>query len=284
MGPEQTTDGDAHIPFSRVEAGRAGILSHLREVRENLVVGYYLVTRDVKIRYRQTLLGATWVVIQPIAFGLVLATFLGHFAKLPTDGQPDGAFYIAGLVSWTYLVNAVDAGTNSLIQDLNLITKVYIPRLLIPLSAVMSFALDLAISAVVAILFALAVGVDPSVRVLIVVPACAWAIILASSLGTLFGTLNVKYRDIRAGVRFGLQIWLFISPVAYSWTVIPSQWRVVYGINPAAGVVSLTRWAIVGGPTPPAAMLATSAVVTLVVGLFALDRFDRLEREFADAI
>jgi lipopolysaccharide transport system permease protein len=267
-----------------VEAGRAGILTHLREVRKNLVVGYYLVTRDVKVRYRQTVLGAAWVVAQPIAFGLVLATFVGHLAKVPSDGHPNGAFYIAGLVCWTYLVGAVDAGTNSFVQDLNLITKVYIPRLLIPLSAASSFALDLAVTAVVAIAYAILSGIDPSLRMLVMVPACAWAVLLAASIGSLFGTWNVKYRDIRAGVRFGLQIWLFMSPVAYSWTVIPSGWTSLYGANPAAGVVALSRWAILGGPLPPTGMLFASVGMTIFVALLALDQFDRLERQFADAI
>lgn len=280
--PSRVDDHPATI--RRVTGGRHGIVAHLREVVESLFVGYFLVTRDVKIRYRQTVLGIAWVVIQPVAFGLVLALFVGRLAKVPTDGQPYGAFFIAGLVSWTYLSSAVEASTNSLVQDINLVTKVYIPRLLIPLAAVSSYALDLLIAAVVATAYALIVGVDLSWRIAVLIPACGWAALLAASIGVLFGSLNVKYRDVRAVVRFGVQIWLFVTPVAYSWTAVPVGWRTVYGLNPAVGVVTVTRWSILAGTTPPTGMLAASLATTVLVALVALKQFDRLERQFADAI
>lgn len=272
------------VSITLVTAGPAGVRRHLAEVRDNAAVAYYLITRDLKVRYRQTVLGATWAVLQPVAFGLVLAVFIGHLAHVSSDGKPNGAFFIAGLAGWSYLAGAVDAGTNSLVQDINLITKVYIPRLLIPISSAVSYAVDLLIAIVVAVVFATFSGIPLSARVVVVVPAALWAVTLAVALGVLFGAWNVKYRDVRAAVRFGLQIWLFVSPVTYSWTVVPGRWQTWYGLNPAAGVVSLCRWGILGGSTPPAGLLVASVGVTVVLSVLALTQFDRLERQFADAI
>lgn len=269
---------------SRITGGRAGIRSHVAELRHNLVVAYFLVSRDLKVRYRQTLLGATWIVLQPVALALVLAVFLGRFVGVPTDGVPYGLFAITGLVSWSYLSGGVEAGTASFVNDVNLISKVYVPRLVIPLSAALSYVVDLALGSFVALVYTFGSGIAPSPRWLLIVPVGTWAAALACGLGVLLGTLNVKFRDVRAGVRFAIQMWLFITPVAYSWTVVPEHWRAVYGLNPAAGVVSLARWTYLGGEAPPAALLATSAIVTGAVCLLGLRVFDVQERDFADSI
>lgn len=268
----------------RITGGRVGITSHLSGLLRNLPIAYFLVTRDLKVRYRQTLLGAAWVVLQPLVLALILAVFLGRFAKLPSPGGPYIAFALVGLAPWTYLANAVEAGTNSFVNDINLVSKVYVPRLAISVAAALSHVVDLAIALFVALVVAVLTGSALTLKLAFVPLIALWAIVVACAVGTGLGALNVKYRDVRAGVRFGIQAWFFLTPVVYSLTLVPSEYRLLYSLNPAASIVSLSRWALIDGESLSVGMLLTSLGATALIVALALTTFNRLERQFADSI
>lgn len=271
-------------PITRILPGRPSIAFLLGELTRSSSVGYYLVVRDLKIRYRQTALGLIWVVLQPLALAAVLALFLGRFADVPADGFPYALFALVGLAGWTSLASGVDASTSSLVGNVNLVTKVYVPRLLIPLASVGSHVIDLLVATAVAIVYASMEGYTPEVRTLMVVPALAWLVLVAASLGSLLSALNVRYRDIRQLMRFLTQLWLFLTPVAYPWTLVPERWRWLYAANPAVGPIATLRWAVLGGPAPEAPMVLSSLASTVLVTWVALIVFRRMDAEFADAI
>ncbi|HXG88137.1 MAG TPA: ABC transporter permease [Vicinamibacterales bacterium] len=242
----------------------------------------FLVWRDLKVRYRQTALGVAWAVLQPLATMVVFAVFFGRLAKLPSDGVPYPVFVFAALVPWTYLAAAVSTGAGALITNQNLLTKVYFPRLLVPAAAVTTPLCDAALTLLLALVLIAWYGIMPSLALLVVPLLLVFSLLIALGASAWLSALTVRYRDVRYTLPFAIQLWLFVTPVAYPSSLIPAQWRVVYGLNPMTTVVDGFRWALLGTPPPPVAVVAASVAVTAALLAGGLWYFRREERSFAD--
>jgi lipopolysaccharide transport system permease protein len=271
-------------PIIRIEPPRGLFELRLREVWAYRELLYFFVWRDVKIRYKQTAIGVLWVVLQPVLNMLVFTLFFGHLAKLPNDGLPYPVFYFAALVPWTYFAYALQMTTNVVVDNQRLITKVYFPRLILPISSALSGLVDFSIGFVVLAIFTVAYGIRPTLAALWLPALLALAVFTALGVGLWLSALNALYRDVRYVIPFVIQFWMFASPVVYPASIVPPRWRWLYGLNPMAGVIDGFRWAITGrGQAPSLILLASSAVVALVVlgGLFF---FNRMESSVADRV
>lgn len=256
-------------------------LSELWEYRELL---YFLVWRDIKVRYKQTALGAAWAVMQPLFMMLVFSLFFGRLAKVPSDGIPYPVFAFCALIPWQLFANALTEASNSLIGNQNLITKVYFARLVIPIAAVLSGLVDFLIAFVILIAMMLAYGIVPGSAIVALPAFILLAVLTALAVGLWLSALNVQYRDVRYTMNFLVQFWLFATPVAYPSSIVPESWRALYGLNPMAGVVEGFRWALLGKSSPPSAMLFVSVFVVVVLLVGGLYYFRRMEQEFADIV
>ncbi len=255
-----------------------------REVWAYRELLYFFVWRDVKIRYKQTAIGVFWVVLQPVLNMLVFTLFFGRLAKLPSDGLPYPVFYFAALVPWTYFSYALQMTTNVVVDNQRLITKVYFPRLILPISAALSGLVDFSIGFVVLAIFTVAYGIRPTLAALCLPALLLLAVFTALGVGLWLSALNALYRDVKYVIPFLMQFWMFASPVAYPSSLVPVRWRWLYGLNPMAGIIDGFRWAITGrGQAPGLLLLASSAMVALVVlgGLFF---FNRMEATVADRV
>jgi lipopolysaccharide transport system permease protein len=259
-------------------------LRDLRELTSSHELLYFLVWRTVKVRYRQTMLGAGWVIAQPLLTMVVFSVFLGRLAKLPSDGLPYPVFALAGLIPWAYFANALGNTTNSLVENERLLTKVYFPRILLPLAVVTAGLLDLVIALVVLLAVGALYGLVPDARAFALPGIFLLAVAAALGPGLWFSAWNVQYRDVRHLVPFLTQVLLFVTPVAYASSLVPADWRLLYSVNPMASVVDGVRWALFGATPVPPACLAISASVALAVLLSGLWYFRRVERRFADVI
>jgi lipopolysaccharide transport system permease protein len=269
--------------FTRLGSrGGSGLrLGELWAYRELL---YFLVWRDIKVRYKQTALGAAWVIIQPLLTMVVFTLFFGNLAKVPSDGIPYPLFAFAGLVPWTLFAYSLTESSGSLVSNQNLITKVYFPRLIIPLASVLAGLVDFAISFSVLLLLMFYYGVVPTVFVLTVPLFVVLAVLAALSVGIWLSALNVEYRDVRYTIPFLTQLWMFVTPLAYASSLIPERWRLVYGLNPMAGVVEGFRWALLGKTSAPGFLLAASVPVVVVLLVGGAYYFRRMEKTFADVV
>jgi lipopolysaccharide transport system permease protein len=245
---------------------------------------YFLVLRNLKLRYKQTLLGATWAVLQPLLTMAVFTVIFGRLARLSSDGLPYEVFALAALVPWTYFANALAQAGNSLVDQHQLLTKVYFPRLLLPLAAVLAGLVDLSISCVMLLVVLAGFGIEPSLRLLGAPAFALLATAAAFAPGLWLAAFNVRYRDVRYVIPFLVQIWLFATPVAYSGSLVPERWRPVYGLNPMVGVVDGFRWMIAPAAPFPAAELASGLVAVALVLLAGLFVFRRMEQSFADVV
>jgi lipopolysaccharide transport system permease protein len=255
-------------------------LPALWEYRELL---YFLTWRDVKVRYKQTALGAAWAVIQPLFTMVVFSLFFGHLAKIPSDGVPYPLFSYAALLPWTYFAFALGGASNSLVGSANLISKVYFPRLVIPISSVLAGLLDFAIAFVVLIALMLWYGAYPTPAIALLPFFLLLSLVTALGVGLWLSALNVQYRDVRYVIPFLTQAWLFLTPVAYPSSLLDEPWRTLYGLNPMVGVVEGFRWALLG-TNPPGPMIAVSALVSVILLMTGALYFRRMERTFADVV
>ncbi len=245
---------------------------------------YFLVLRNLKLRYKQTVLGAAWAVLQPLLTMAVFSVVFGRLARLGSDGLPYPVFALAALVPWTYFANALTQAGNSLVDQHQLLTKVYFPRLLLPLAAVIAGLMDLVISLVLLLVVLGWYGITPSVRLLAVPAFALLAVVSAIAPGIWLAALNVRYRDVRHVIPFLVQIWLFATPVAYSSSLVPARWRAAYGLNPMAAVVDGFRWMVAPAATPPWAEIGLGGVAVAVLLTAGLYFFRRMERTFADVV
>ena len=270
-------------------AGRFGALrlAELWAYRELL---QFLIWRDVTIRYKQTVLGAAWAVLQPLAAAAVFTLFFGRIAGIASDGVPYAAFSFAGMVLWSFFAQGLSLASNSLVGSSHLITKVYFPRVMVPVAAVTAGLLDLAIASAVLLVAVVLSGLGVSVRLLSLPIPAALALITAVGTGLWLSALNVKYRDVRFVVPFAVQMWLFVTPVIYpASTVVPRLERLglpgwLYGLNPMAGAIEAFRWATVGVDTQPWPLVATGVLAALVLLLTGAAYFRSVERFFADVV
>ena len=247
-------------------------------------LAYFFVWRAIKIRYKQTLIGAAWAVIQPIITMLVFSLFFGYLAKIPSGRLPYPIFYFSALLPWTYFSGAVQSVTNSVVEQQHVVTKVYFPRLVLPIAAVIPGLLDLAIGLIVFLPLMLWYHVAPG-RVFLMFPVfLLLAVITALSVGLWLAALNTLYRDIRYVVPFVIQIWMFISPVVYPASLVPARWRWLYGLNPMAGVIEGFRWSLTGSGEAPTLLLAVSSGAVFIVLIGGVIFFRRMEGTIADVV
>jgi lipopolysaccharide transport system permease protein len=257
---------------------------NLAEVWEYRELLYFLVWRDLKIRYKQTLIGVAWAVIQPLFTMIVFSIFFGRLAGLPSDGIPYPIFYYTALLPWTYFANAISQASNSIVAHQQVITKVYFARVLLPVSAVLAGLADFAVAAAILFVMMFGYGIMPTWKVLWMFPLILLVILTAVAVSLWLSALNALYRDVRYAVPFVLQFWMFASPVAYPASLVPEQWRWLYGINPMAGVIEGFRWALAGVGAGPGPMMAVSVIVVLFVLVAGFFYFQRMERTVADVV
>ncbi len=254
-------------------------LADLYQYRDLL---YFLVWRDVKVRYKQTAIGAGWAILQPFLTMVIFAVVFGNFAGIPSDGLPYPLFAFAALVPWTYFAQAISQSSGSLVGDAKLIEKVYFPRLIIPISAAVSPLADFAAAFLVLLCMMGWFGIAPSWRILYLPAFLVLALAAALAVSLWLSALNVKYRDVRYTIPFLIQLWLYASPVAYPVSMVPEQWRLLYSLNPMVGVIEGFRSVLVGKAPPNLATVAVSAAVVLIVLVAGLVYFRQMERTFAD--
>jgi lipopolysaccharide transport system permease protein len=265
-------------------SGQQALLG-MRDLFEFRGLLYFLMWRDIKVRYKQTALGVLWAVIQPLAQMVVFSIFFGQLGKLSQQSSvPYPLLTLCALIPWQFFATAVGQASNSLVANERLLTKVFFPRLIVPLAAVFGALFDFAISLVL-LLFGMAYfGAVPSLRVLALPGFLLVAIVTALAVGLWLSALNVKYRDVRYAIPFVLQIWMFVSPVAYPASIVPPVWRTLYGLNPLAGVVEGFRWSLLGGEPPTPSLMGISFLMTMVLLVTGMAYFRRLEQTFADIV
>src|SRR5436190_3016288 len=256
----------------------------LGEVWEYRDLLYFLVWRDVKVRYKQTALGALWAILQPTMTMLVFSIFFGRLAKMPSDGVPYPVFAFTALLPWQLFAYALSESSNSLVGSQNLITKVYFPRLVVPIAAVLAGLVDFAIAFVVLLGLMWYYGIVPTGAIVLLPFFVLLAIATALSVGLWLSSLNVKYRDVRYAIPFLTQFWMFATPVAYPSSIVPAKWRPLLGLNPMAGVVEGFRWALLGRTQGPGPLLAVSTVAVVVLLISGLMYFRQMETTFADLV
>jgi lipopolysaccharide transport system permease protein len=245
---------------------------------------YFLIWRDVKVRYKQTVLGAAWAILQPVMTMLVFSLFFARLAGMPSDGVPYPVFAFAALLPWQLFTHALTHSANSLVGSQNLITKVYFPRLVIPIAAVLAGLVDFGIAFCVLLALLWYYGIVPTMAVTVLPLLIVLAILTALAVGLWLSSLNVKYRDVRYTIPFLTQFWLFATPVAYPSSLVPEPWRALLGINPMAGVVEGFRWALLGQTDEPGPLLAVSVVAVAVLLVGGLVYFRQAESTFADLV
>ena len=272
------------VPLISIRPSRGWSSLNLRDLWEYRELLYFLTWRDIKVRYKQTVLGASWAILQPFFTMVVFSLFFGRLAGVPSDNIPYPIFSYAALVPWQFFANGLTNSSNSLVASANLITKVYFPRLVVPISAVLAGAVDFVLAFVVLLAMMLFYGIAPTTQVVWLPLLLLLALVTSLGVGLWLTAMNVQFRDVRYAVPFIVNAWMFATPIAYPSSLLDEPWRTVYGINPMAGVVEGFRWALLGtdpGPGPMVLVSAFVAVVLLVSGTFY---FRRMERTFADVI
>jgi lipopolysaccharide transport system permease protein len=274
----------AKIPFLRITPPSRWWVIPLGELWSYRELLYFFVWRDIKIRYKQTAIGAAWAVLQPFLIMLVFSLFFGKLAHIPSDGLPYPIFYYSALLPWMYFAAALQNATNTIVDNQRLITKVYFPRLALPLSAVLSGLVDFGVSFLMFLVMMVYYGIRPGAAVLWLPAFLLLAILTALGVGLWLSALNAIYRDVRYVLPFLVQFWMFASPVVYASSLVPVKWRWLYGLNPMAGVIEGFRWSLTGRGDPPGRMFAVSVGVVIVVLLSGVGYFQKMETTVADVV
>jgi lipopolysaccharide transport system permease protein len=284
---ENSADDRSERVF-RIQSSKGWVALKLGELWEYRELLYFLVWRDVRVRYKQTALGAAWAVMQPLFMMLVFGVFFGKLAKMPSDGVPYPIFSYTALVPWTFFVHGLTQGSDSLVGSANLIRKVYFPRLLIPLATVLAGLVDFAIAFVILLVMMAFYGIWPSsAHILLLIPLLLLALVTSLGVGFWLSALNVKFRDVKYMLPFLSQLWLYATPIVYPSSLLHEPWKTLYGINPMAGVVEGFRWALLGNRTTapaPGPMLLVSAAAAVAVLIGGAFYFRRMEKTFADTV
>lgn len=279
-----STPSRPEVAETVIEARRSLRVLPVGELIERRELLYFLVWRDVKIRYKQTAFGVAWALLQPLLAMTIFTIVFGRLAKVGSDDVPYSVFAYSGLVLWLYASNALTQASNSLVDNERLLSKVYLPRIMMPMAPVVAGLLDLAISLGLLCVLTLAFGLGLEPTLLAAIPFAALVVVGVTGLGALLSSLNVKYRDVRYAVPFMIQVGMFASPVVYPSSLVPDAWRPVYALNPMSSALDGFRWAVLGTPFPPAAALAVSIAVVVALLVGGGIAFHRAERTFADAL
>jgi lipopolysaccharide transport system permease protein len=274
----------ADVPLLRIAPSTGWVSLKLHELWEYRELLYFLVWRDIKVRYKQTVLGVAWAIIQPFLTMVVFSVFFGRLAKIPSDGVPYPVFSYAALVPWTFFAHGLTQASNSIVGSSNLIKKIYFPRLAVPISSVTSGVVDFVLAFTVLLGMMFYYGIVPTVNLLWTPLLLLLALVTSLGVGFWLSALNVQFRDVRYTVPFLTQLWLFATPVAYPSSLLPEPWRTLYGLNPMVGVVEGFRWALLGTDTAPGPIIIVSALISLVLLVGGAFYFRHLERTFADLV
>jgi len=271
-------------PILNIEPSNSWVSLKLGELWQYRELLYFLIWRDIKVRYKQTALGAAWAIIQPLFSMLIFSLFFGRLAKMPSDGLPYPLFSLAALVPWTFFANGLNQSSNSLVASANLLKKVYFPRLVIPIATVLAGVIDFALSFIVLLGLMAFYGIAPTINLLWMPLFLLLALVTSLGVGLWMSALNVKYRDVRYIVPFIIQVWMFSTPIVYPSSLLPATWRTVYGLNPMVGVVEGFRWALLGTNTAPGFMIGVSSAAALLILTSGAFYFRHMEKSFADIV
>jgi lipopolysaccharide transport system permease protein len=267
-----------------IESTRGRVRLDLRTLWHYRDLLYLMVWREIRVRYKQTAIGAGWAVFQPLMTMVVFSIIFGRFAKLPSDGVPYPVFALAALLPWTYFNQAITRGGIGLVTHANLLTKVYFPRLIIPLAAVLAPMIDFLIAFVILVVFMLWYGIAPTWGVVVLPVFVMVAMLTALGTSLWLAPMNVRYRDVGQAIPLLMQLWMYGSPVAYSVSMIPEKWRPLYSLNPMVGVIEGFRWALLGKQSPDFAVITLSAAAVVVFVFGGIVYFKTMERTFADVV
>lgn len=286
MNSMESTQSEFVGPITEIVPSRGWVDLKLRELWSYRELLYFLTWRDIKVRYKQTVLGAAWAILQPFLTMVVFSLFFGRLAKISTGavGLPYEVFSAAGTVPWAFFAYGLAQSSDSLVGNSQLIKKVFFPRLVMPIASVLSGLVDFALAFVVLVGMIMAYGIPLTINIVWLPLFLLLAFVTALGVGLWLSALNVEYRDIRYMVPFLLQVWMFISPVVYPSSLLDEPWRTVYGLNPMAGVLDGFRWALLGRTDAPGPMILVSAVVAVVLLITGTFYFRRMERNFADVV
>jgi len=271
-------------PVVHIEPSKGWVSLRLKELWDYRELLYFLIWRDIKVRYKQTALGATWAIIQPFFTMVVFSLFFGRLAKMPSDGIPYPIFTFAALVPWTFFANGLTESSNSLVGSANLIKKVYFPRLVVPIASVISGVVDFVLAFVILLGMMLTFGIAPTWNVVWLPLLLLLGLVTALGVGLWLSALNVEFRDVRYVVPFLTQFWMFSTPIAYPSSLLNEPWRTVYGLNPMVGVVEGFRWALLGTDTAPGPTIIVSSIAALSILIGGAFYFRRMEKTFADIV
>jgi lipopolysaccharide transport system permease protein len=279
-----TAEKNVATPVLRIAPSHGWVSLKLRELWEYRELLYFLTWRDIKVRYKQTVLGAAWAIIQPFFTMVVFSLFFGRLAGIPSDGVPYPIFSFAALVPWTFFANGLNQSSNSLVGSAELIKKVYFPRLAVPIATVLSGVVDFALAFLVLVGMMLYYGVIPTVNALWLPLFFLLALVTSLGVGLWLSALNVKFRDVRYTVPFLTQFWMFSTPIAYPSSLLSEPWRTLYALNPMVGVVEGFRWALLRTNTAPGPMIVASSIAALAILVGGAFYFRRMEKDFADVV
>jgi lipopolysaccharide transport system permease protein len=281
---DSTPTTPVNLPRTRRKPSKGWAWPRLRELWEYRELLYFFAWRDIKVRYRQTVMGALWAIIQPFFTMVIFSLFFGRLAQVPSDGLPYPIFSYAALVPWTFFANALTQASNSLVFSANMVKKIYFPRLSLPIATVLAGVIDFVLAFIVLLGMMLFYGLVPTLNVIWLPLFLLLALVTSLGVGLWLSAMNVQFRDVRYTVPFLTQTWLFMTPIAYPSSLLSEPWRTLYGLNPMAGVVEGFRWALLGTDTEPGPMIIVSAVVALTLLVSGAFYFRRMEQSFADVL
>jgi len=285
LGPVSVAPTQPREPgVVHIKPSKGWVSLRLRELFEYRELLFFLVWRDIKVRYKQTALGASWAVVQPLFTMVVFSLFFGKLAKMPSDGVPYPIFSFTALVPWTFFATSLMNSSNSLVGSSNLIKKVYFPRLAIPTATVLSGLVDFVIAFGMLVVLMIWYGVTPSVHALWLPFFLLLAFVTALGVGLWLSAMNVKFRDVKYVVPFLTQFWMFATPVVYPSSLLSGKWRAVFALNPMVGVVEGFRWSLLGTNTNPRSIIAVSSITAITILISGAFYFRRMERSFADIV
>jgi lipopolysaccharide transport system permease protein len=284
QSPIPQEDYEKTRPFITVRPSRGWVSIDFHELWEYRELLYFLIWRDITVRYKQTILGVAWAIIQPMFTMVIFSLFFGGLAHVPSDNIPYPIFSYAALVPWTFFANGLGQSTNILIGESNLIKKIYFPRLVLPVAAILSGSVDFSLAFIVLLGMILFYGLIPTMAVIWLPFLLLLALISALGFGLWLSALNVQFRDIRYAVPFMIQAWMFATPIAYPSSLLSEPWHTIYGVNPMAGVVEGFRWALLGTQTAPGPMIIVSTLMALGILISGVFYFRRMEDTFADVV
>ena len=281
---ETTLTIPSDLPRTRREASKGWAWPKLRELWEYRELLFFFAWRDIKVRYRQTVMGALWAIIQPFFTMVIFSLFFGRLANVPSDGLPYPVFSFTALVPWTFFANALAQASNSLVINANMVKKIYFPRLALPIATVLAGVVDFALAFLVLLGIMLYYGLVPTVNIIWLPFFTLLALVTSLGVSLWLAAMNVQFRDVHYTIPFLTQAWLFVTPIAYPSSLLPEPWRTVYGLNPMAGVVEGFRWALLGTDTAPGRMIMVSVLVAVILFVSGAFYFRRMEQSFADVL